>query len=367
MNVSVWYQFMTDITGKELASELAKKRPNDDVSAHPTWKGKKYDVLIGWGCKEPDDYAVGNTDTANCKLVINRLVNIRLAANKLKALGKMKEAGVRVPTFVPSSQIKTALAGKTMAYPIIGRPESHQAGQGFWECKMLLDVDAAIRAGAKYFTQFIPNTDEYRIHVFGGEVLAVTKKTQQENPARAFKTIRTEQFERHAKKDGITLDKKTLDFALDEFLKRDIQLPKHSERHNDRGWKFSLVATNTAPVALRDQAILAVTSLGLDFGAVDCIMGENSLPYVIEVNTAPSLRETMLEKYVAAFDKFIKAKLGGATATATRTQETRQDATTGAGTAKLTPARRAALKEAFDVSDEGIDALVKVFGSLKGA
>lgn len=367
MNISVWYQFMTDITGKELASELAKKRPNDDVSAHSTWKGKKYDVLIGWGCKEPDDYTVGNTDINNCKLVINRLQNIRLAANKLKALVKMRESGVRVPNFVPSTQIKQAIANKTMTYPLIGRPESHQAGQSFFECKMLLDVDAAIKAGSRYFTQFVPNTEEYRIHVFNGEILAVTKKTQQENPERAFKTIRTEQIERHAKKDGVTLDKKTLDFALNEFLKKDIQLPKHSERHNDRGWKFSLVANTTVPVALRDQAVLAVTSLGLDFGAVDGLIGEDGLPYILEINTAPSLRETMLEKYVGAFDKLIKAKLGGATTTTTRTQEARQNTETGTGTARLAPQRRAALKEAFDVSDEGIDALVKVFGSLKGA
>jgi glutathione synthase/RimK-type ligase-like ATP-grasp enzyme len=57
------------------------------------------------------------------------------------------------------------------------------------------------------------------------------------------------------------------------------------------------------PDCCRSLALAAVESLGLDFGAVDVIWNEHEDRwYVLEVNTAPGLSGTTLEKYADAFD-----------------------------------------------------------------
>ena len=51
-------------------------------------------------------------------------------------------------------------------------------------------------------------------------------------------------------------------------------------------------------------AISAVDSLGLDFGAVDIIWNESEDQYyVLEVNTAPGVEGTTLQKYTEAILK----------------------------------------------------------------
>lgn len=56
-----------------------------------------------------------------------------------------------------------------------------------------------------------------------------------------------------------------------------------------------------------ETAIKAVQSLGLDFGAVDMVIGDDGNAYVLEVNTGPSLQvETGLEAYTNKFLDEIK-------------------------------------------------------------
>ena len=52
---------------------------------------------------------------------------------------------------------------------------------------------------------------------------------------------------------------------------------------------------------LKEAAVKAVNSLGLDFGAVDICEDEEGNPYVFEVNTAPGIEGTTVEKYHTAF------------------------------------------------------------------
>ena len=54
---------------------------------------------------------------------------------------------------------------------------------------------------------------------------------------------------------------------------------------------------------VRAQSVAAVRSLGLDFGAVDVVERQNKA-YVLEVNTAPGLVGTTLEKYVDAIREY---------------------------------------------------------------
>jgi len=84
---------------------------------------------------------------------------------------------------------------------------------------------------------------------------------------------------------------------------RDNQIRNHAN-----GWVFAQ-PTAAVPDDVLSEAIKAVEYLGLDFGAVDIIVGrDDGKPYVLEVNTSPGLQgETTLKFYAEAVDKLTRA------------------------------------------------------------
>ena len=61
-------------------------------------------------------------------------------------------------------------------------------------------------------------------------------------------------------------------------------------RNTSNGWVLGLVRDSQAAVRAEEEAVKAVYALGLDFAAVDVIIGrDDGLPYVLEVNTAPGI------------------------------------------------------------------------------
>lgn len=81
----------------------------------------------------------------------------------------------------------------------------------------------------------------------------------------------------------------------------------YAVRNHHTGWIYA--RENVEGSDTRDAlAIHAVSLLGLEFGAVDIIWNERDNAYlVLEVNTAPGLEGTTVEKYVAAFTNRINA------------------------------------------------------------
>ena len=78
-------------------------------------------------------------------------------------------------------------------------------------------------------------------------------------------------------------------------------------RNHDNGWVFAREGV-TVTEALVSAAKLAVSSLGLYFGAVDIGEAEDGSPYVFEVNTAPGLTGTTLKRYVEAIKNEIQSR-----------------------------------------------------------
>jgi glutathione synthase/RimK-type ligase-like ATP-grasp enzyme len=113
------------------------------------------------------------------------------------------------------------------------------------------------------YVQYKKKRDEYRVHMFRGGVIDVTQKraVNQED--------RTETFNRQIRNHG-------------------------------NGWVFCREDVDP-PDAVWGQAYSAVRALGLEFGAVDVIWNDHyQTAYVLEVNTAPGLEGTTLERYVEA-------------------------------------------------------------------
>lgn len=73
-------------------------------------------------------------------------------------------------------------------------------------------------------------------------------------------------------------------------------------RNHSNGFIFGREGVSL-PSTATQLCIDAVAELGLDFGAVDLIWNEHSdTYYVLEINTAPGLTGTTLEKYAEAIE-----------------------------------------------------------------
>lgn len=177
---------------------------------------------------------------------INSDSAVRLASNKRLALLHMAQSGVSTPTIW--------IGRPALTTPVIGRPDRHKAGSGFYFCRTEAGVRRAVRKGATHFLEFIPEAREFRVHVAFGKSIKIAEKIGEGN---------RKSFKRGA-----------------EFVYPDFDHKK----------------------SLRRVAKQAVASLGLDFGAVDILYKDDKY-YVLEVNTAPSLTSNSdaIDRYVKAF------------------------------------------------------------------
>jgi len=115
--------------------------------------------------------------------------------------------------------------------------------------------------------QFIPSDREYRVHVFDRVVIRASKKV----------------FPNALEGDGGWVR-----CHHGGWIMRDFQ-------HLDNlGQRF------------KDVAVAAVEALGYVFGAVDVVLGRDGVPYVLEVNSAPSLDERGLSVYVENVLRYVE-------------------------------------------------------------
>jgi glutathione synthase/RimK-type ligase-like ATP-grasp enzyme len=118
---------------------------------------------------------------------------------------------------------------------------------------------------APLYTQATKHKYEFRVHVFKGKVIDVQQK------------------------------KKRLDYTG----------PNTGIRNHSNGYIYARVDVNV-PEILLSSSIQAVSLLGLDFGAVDVGYRErDSRVFIFEINTAPGLVGTTLDKYVNTFKEYL--------------------------------------------------------------
>lgn len=205
------------------------------------------DVLVRWGNRS----SLTERDT-HPRRTINKASAIAAASDKLGSLITMRAAGVRVPNFSENPE--------QLEFPFLGRAKSHARGTDVVLCLQRGDY---LRRPRDYYVQYVPTVREYRVHVAGGEVIRVQGKFL-DHPEQAVPWIRN-----HA-----------------------------------HGYRFRAPNKRIRKDRL-DQAVLAVQSLGLDFGAVDLLIADDGQSYVLEVNTAPSCSPLTAGAYVAAFQRIL--------------------------------------------------------------
>ena len=291
MSKYVWFSGATDVTGQAIADALDIR----GTKSRPRSLGEG-DIVIGWGTKTDEDVTIRGAT------ILNHPNKIRANRNKLEALKKMsanRDLADSIVAFAAAGDITRSLGNNRLTLPIVGRKNYHQGGKGFWICLTKQHVERAISDGAQYFQNYIAIKDEYRLHVAFGSVIYAVKKVENASEA-SWTAQRKEKILEHAQKNNRDINEGTLAYVLSRMFK-EAALPDRIVRSNNRGWKFSNVRLNEVAATLRNAAIKSVEVAGLDFGAVDCAIGLDNNPYIIEINSGPGLQGTALQKYGDAF------------------------------------------------------------------
>lgn len=190
--------------------------------------------------------------------ILNKPEAIRAASDKVTSLRVMRAAGVATIDFTSDRSVVWGWLddGATVYGRRLTRAHS---GRG-----IEILTDGMSVPSLPLYTKGITKAHEFRVHVMLGGVIDFSKKRR---------------------RDG---------GEANPLIK-----------NLDNGWVFCRTGV-VLPDCVRDQATKAVRALGLDFGAVDVLYKEReNQAFVLEVNTAPGLEGTTLERYSARIRQWL--------------------------------------------------------------
>lgn len=239
---------------KLLSQALNVKRIKHGNSKFRGGMGK---AIINWGAGTLPDQVMA------CQTVLNKPDAIRRASNKLKSFELFKEAGVTIPPFFTSKEEACEYLQNTPNSSVVCRTLLNgHSGDGIVICD---NADAVVLA--PLYTAYVKKQEEYRYHVFMGQVVDIQRKARR------------------------------LDVPAENV--------NWQVRNLDGGFIFAREGVVASPVA-SDEAVKAVAALGLDFGAVDLIYNaREDRYYVLECNSAPGLSGSTLEGYAERFREYL--------------------------------------------------------------
>lgn len=237
---------------KLLSQALNVKRIKHGNSKFRGGMGK---AIINWGAGTLPDQVMA------CQRILNKPEAIRKASNKLKSFELFQEAGVTIPPFFTSKEQANEYLGENAGNSVVCRTVLNgHSGAGIVISSSQDDLVAA-----PLYTAYVKKQEEYRYHVFMGQVVDIQRKARK----------------RDVPDDAVNWQVRNL----------------------DGGFIFAREGVVASPVA-SEEAVKAVAALGLDFGAVDLIYNaREDKYYVLEVNTAPGLSGTTLDGYKQRFEE----------------------------------------------------------------
>lgn len=227
-------------------------------------------------------------------LYINNPESVAVATNKLTALQELQAKGVPTVSFTSDTDeaqtwldngskvfVRNKLDGHSGEGLVVFKPQENLSELiaianrleelNYSSVAMMLDeemnTDTPMLPEAPLYTQGVENRGEYRVHVVGSSVILYQKKSR-----------------RYLNEDEV-------DAPTEE---------QSDVRNLASGWVYRTGNLKRLE-RVEELAVDAIKALGLDFGAVDIIMDNEGLVYVLEINTAPGLGNTdTREAYVSA-------------------------------------------------------------------
>lgn len=238
-------------SAKALAEKLGIKRLKK--------QGKDIHVrgsIINWGCSFLDRNLTYEGE------FLNHPDAVAKAANKLETF-KALDGKVGIPKWTTLALEASKWVQKEGKSVVSRLTLTGHSGEGI---VITNPDDPEDVPDAPIYTQYIKKKEEYRVHVFQGKVIFQQRK---------------------ARKHGVEDDK-----------------VNWQVRNLAGGFIFANKDVNIPAEGLQ-QAVKAVDLLGLDFGAVDLMLGVDKQFYVLEVNTACGLQGSTLDAYVDAFKEYV--------------------------------------------------------------
>lgn len=220
------------------------------------YKPKSNHVVVNWGSSS----FVNTTNTFYPGIVLNYPLNVRMVANKL-GFFQQNPCQEHLVSWTTNKQdvLKWVDEGNT----VLARTKlTGHSGEGIIKITTPEEI-----VDAPLYTLYKRKVDEYRVHVFNGQVIDVVKKLVPKDLAGNI----------------------------------DYQIRTHAN-----GWIFAREGVDLKLDAV-DMAIKQVQGMGLFFGAVDMIYNAHEDRfYVLEINTAPGLEGTTVSRYADAIINFTK-------------------------------------------------------------
>jgi len=248
--------------GSQSATMLAEGLRERGTRTFKVYPNRRYlprnnHVIINWGSGALPDWYGREVS------ILNDPHKVLRVGNKLLGFQDLERGEVQIPRFTTNPNV-----AKEWGCPIVARHKLRgHSGDGAEYVESPNDL-AADWTRAPLFVEYKKKKTEYRVHVFQGEVIDIQEKRKR----------------REVENDDVN----------------------YKIRNKHTGWVYCRDGID-CPASVSSNSILAVQSCGLDFGAVDVIWNDHEQkPYILEINTAPGLEGTTLEKYVAAFTKYIE-------------------------------------------------------------
>lgn len=230
------------------------------VSEGSRYRSRVGDIVVNYGNRRYNDAFFGGATVLNSVVALNR------AANKMTAFQTLEAAGVHTVEYTNSAAQASEWTLDSVVYEraIL----NGHSGEG-----ITVRLQGEGVAPAPLYTRGILGPRrEWRVHVFEGVITYVQKKIRRNG------------------------------YREDPSYREDV-------RNHHTGWVYSSNFQDAPPDQVLIQAHKAVSALGLNFGAVDLISkGTNA--WVLEVNTAPGLTGTTLETYTHNIVEFVKSFSG---------------------------------------------------------
>lgn len=243
-----------------LAEALGIKKIKHEKSRYV---GNKNKIVINWGASELPEEVTKST-------VLNGPARVKSCTNKKTFFEILSNAKERI--FIPdwTDSLDQATDWIANGHTVFARKVLNgHSGEGI--VVMSKDDMSTLNTKAPLYTKYVPKREEFRVHVFDGEVIDVQKKA-----------LRNGYLEENGKANFLI---RNLNNGF-IFMRNNIKIPDSVTR----------------------EAVKAVKEIGLIFGAVDVIWQEKKdQGYVLEINTAPGLEGQTINSYAEAFRKKVNS------------------------------------------------------------
>jgi len=240
-------------------SKLADALGMGKISPEESWEtDAANDFLVNWGCSK----ALGDVNTG---------LSVGRACHKHATLVSLWLKGIPMLHFKTLKELAKCAYKNSRIYCRTLLKSSQ--GKGI----IISDPPHDNLPDAPLYTKAFPTKYEFRAHVAFNNVIDLVEK-------------------KRMRKEKLTA------LGLEE--------PDMLIRSHKRGWVFARNDLHVPELhgKMRSLAVLAVAVLGLDFGAVDILVGDNGDIRICEVNTAPGITGTTFTKYVEAFQAEFKRR-----------------------------------------------------------